>query len=209
MNHIRRFSWTLLIVFAPVLLAGCGSSPASRFYLLSPVAEAPPAKNETAGNPGCSLGVGPIVLPSYLDRPQMARRMDDNQLEFAEFDRWAESLNENVSRVLIANLATLLPDCNVMPFPVSGSLPRPEYQVLVNVQRFEASPEKSAVLEARVVILESGTGQLLVDRMRRHSQPYEGSQWGAVVAAQSKCLELLSDDIASAVRELPTIGKEP
>ncbi len=207
MNHPRRFSWILTIALLSAVLAGCGSSPAARFYLLTPTAQAPAAPDATAKSPNVTLAVGPVDLPAYLDRPQMARRVDDNRLDFSEFDRWAEPLKKNVSQVLVENLRAMLPDLHVVSFPVASSMPRPEYQAAVDFLRFESAPEKTAVLEARYSIRNGATGELLAHQTVRFSQAFGGRQWGAAVAAQSKCLELLSRDIATALQETQKTAK--
>jgi uncharacterized lipoprotein YmbA len=66
-------------------LGACASTP-SRFYLLNtlPASETVPA---TAAGRGPVVGVGPITLPKYLDRPQLVTRASRNQLTLGEFDR--------------------------------------------------------------------------------------------------------------------------
>ena len=63
----------------------------------------------TAAAQGPVIGVGPITVPKYLDRPQIVTRSGRNQLALGEFDRWAEPLQDNVLRVLAENLAFLIP----------------------------------------------------------------------------------------------------
>ena len=84
-------------------LGACASTP-SRFYILNTLtaSETIPA---TAAARGPVIGVGPITFPKYLDRPQIVTRASRHQLTLGEFDRWAEPLQDNVSRVLAENLA--------------------------------------------------------------------------------------------------------
>jgi uncharacterized lipoprotein YmbA len=42
---------------------------------------------------GPAIGLGPITFPKYLDRRQIATRTGPYELEFVEFDRWAEALS--------------------------------------------------------------------------------------------------------------------
>jgi uncharacterized lipoprotein YmbA len=59
-----------------LLLAGCATpSPPSRFYRLE--GGSPPPAMPQPGVPGQTLpliGLGPVQLASYLDRPQMVER---------------------------------------------------------------------------------------------------------------------------------------
>ena len=43
-------------------------------------------------------------MPGALDRPQIARRLGPNQLEYAENERWAGPLDDMIRRVLAADL---------------------------------------------------------------------------------------------------------
>ena len=54
------------------------------------------------------VAVGPVAIPDYLDRPQILTRSGPSELQLAEFERWAGSLEKDVSRVLAENLSTLL-----------------------------------------------------------------------------------------------------
>ncbi len=89
------------------ILAACGSSPPSRYYVLS--AQPDPAAVRQIGGSGRTLALGAVKLPGALDRPQIARQLGPNQLEYAETDRWAGPLDDMTRRVLAADLRPLLP----------------------------------------------------------------------------------------------------
>jgi uncharacterized protein len=108
---LRRLALVTLV--ASLLgLGACASTP-SRFYVLNtlPASETVPA---TAAERGPVIGVGPITLPKYLDRPQIVTRASRNQLALGEFDRWAEPLQDNVLRVLAQNLMLLIPTDHIL-----------------------------------------------------------------------------------------------
>ena len=95
---MSRHLTVVLLCTAMLLLNGCASTGPTRFYLLSPIG------GDHAG--GCpdgrtlSLGVGPIEVPRYLDRPQIMTRTGPNEMALAEFDLWAEPLKEGIPRIL-------------------------------------------------------------------------------------------------------------
>ena len=64
-----------------------------------------PSGTGTACSP--ALGVGPVRLPGLLDWPQIVTRRGADEIDRAEFDRWAEPLAETVPRVLAEDLAAL------------------------------------------------------------------------------------------------------
>ena len=76
--------------------------------LLSPPATTS-SGDETFGGRRClSFGIGPIKIPEYLNQPKIVTRKGPNELTLAEFDRWAERLKDNLTRVLAKNLSNLL-----------------------------------------------------------------------------------------------------
>ena len=84
----RLFS--LLIVAASLMvLLGCGSTQPARFYALSSMKEAKMAPGAKTGLSGVAVGIGPIRIADYLDRPDIVTRDTGNRLKLAEFELWA------------------------------------------------------------------------------------------------------------------------
>ena len=101
-------SWLLLFAAAVVGLGGClgGASAPTKYCTLAPVVSQP-AENNPA-SPDLALGIGPVMLPASLDRPQIVTRQGAEELTLVEFDRWAEPLRAGVPRVLADKLTALL-----------------------------------------------------------------------------------------------------
>jgi len=89
-----------------ILLAGCGASPPSKFYVLTADPVPPRAAATATGN---TVALGRITLPGALDRPQIARRRGANEIVFSEEERWAGPLDDMMRRVLADDLAARLP----------------------------------------------------------------------------------------------------
>ncbi|MHC4712865.1 MAG: PqiC family protein [Planctomycetota bacterium] len=194
----RKYGWLAaspLLALLALLLAGCGSTAPSRFYVLEPMVEngdAPSAQLATES----SVGIGPVTLPEYLDRPQMVTRAGGNRLELAEFDRWAEPLTTDFTRVLADNISTLLSTERIVLFPWPASV-NVDYKVRVDVKRFEADAAGTVTLDARWTV-SAGKGTETIHRSRL-KQPVGEDGYGAVAAAQSKALAELSLEIARAI----------
>ena len=94
------------------------------------------------------LGVGPVELPEYLDRPQIVTRMANSELRLADDRRWTESLRGNFTRVLSDGLSTALGTTDVHTFPWWPSQPI-DYQVIAKVPRFEGDTSGNVTLVAR------------------------------------------------------------
>ena len=60
--------------------------------------------------PGLIIEVGPVKIPEFLDRPQMVTKDKEGTLKFDEFDRWGESLDLGVARLIREDLTAMLPE---------------------------------------------------------------------------------------------------
>jgi uncharacterized lipoprotein YmbA len=179
-------------------LGACTSTP-SRFYILNTltVSETIPAP---AAAQGPVIAVGPITFPKYLERPQIVTRAGRQQLTLSEFDRWAEPLQDNVSRVLAENLALLIPTDHLLlqAWPRSATL---DYQVQVEVRQFDGWVGGESVLLALWSLLDGAERPLMTQRASLHV-PVGGRDYEALVVAMNQLLEALSRDIATAIQRL-------
>jgi len=80
MNYFK----ILLLLLIMLVLVGCSTTPPSRFYVLTPQA----TSNVDTKDFDLVVGVGPVRLVAYLERPQIVARESANQLKVEEFDRW-------------------------------------------------------------------------------------------------------------------------
>jgi|APTNR8051073442_1049403.scaffolds.fasta_scaffold00566_36 hypothetical protein len=192
-HSIGRCRCLALLVFVGVL-AGCALTEPSRFYLLSttpPKGVAAPAADSVA------VGVEPVSLPAYLDRPQIVRRESAHTLELSEFHRWGEPLDGAITRVLAGNLAARLKSERVF---VVSARPQATATVTVDVDfaRFDADPDGSAVMSAQWRVLNARGAEVAASRTEVR-QP-AGATVDDTVAALSNALGVLSDDIAATIR---------
>jgi uncharacterized protein len=193
------------LLFAGCLGLGKGTAEPTRFYLLDSLAESGAGR----GGSGPSVGLGPVTIPEYLKRPHLATRGGGQEIEFAEFARWAEPLEEGVSRVLRENLSALLESERVYAEPRRTTVP-PDFRILLDVLRLDARLGREAVLEARWTLLAGDGKELAAPRRSRFREAVQGKDYSAAVAAKSRALEALSRELAAAVRSarsgVPTRG---
>ncbi|HEV7734060.1 MAG TPA: PqiC family protein, partial [Candidatus Binatia bacterium] len=154
----------VLPVLVVVLATGCSllapEPDRSRFFVLAADVGAPtPAPGERE----LMIGVGPVTIPGYLDRNEMATRLSSEELRYSTLERWAEPLGEGIERVMSENLIALLPDDLVLRFPWLVTAPV-DYQVQLGVRRFEADQQGTAELAVRWTIREPRTGRYRVAR---------------------------------------------
>jgi hypothetical protein len=191
--------------------AGCASTPSSKFYQLSPAKSQAGAKHEVVKEGAVTVAVGPLRLPDYLDRPQIVTRSGRNELHLSEFDRWAGSLDDDVTMVLVEDIANLLP---AERFFVTRWSPLLEnqlqslYWVELLVQRFEGTPGGAVVLKAQWGLF-SKDKRFILKRQADITEPVNGAGYEALVGAMSKALDRLSRDIADGILSVsPESGKK-
>lgn len=181
-----------------LMLAGCARTQQISYYQLSSLET---ARNGTAsGRAGeMLLGIGPVRLPEYLDRPQFVTRLTANRLQLADSHRWVEPLGENIARVLRENLSALLGVERILlyPWPVSQSS---DYQLLVEVLHFENDSDGAARLVARWSVKGKDGGIVLPERRSSHLAPAVSRDQEGLVAALNEALRSFCREIAQALR---------
>jgi len=160
-------------------------SPEARFYQLQPVR----MEVEDVSFPYDGVLVDDVETAEYLDRPQMVVRQGEHRLDYLEFDRWAEPLDENFADVLVANLASCLG--SETPVGVNARDGEHHVRVQVRVVRFEGDPERGAILEAVYGMEPMGW----TERVRLRTE-VKGETLEAVVSAQSRLVGDLAREMA-------------
>jgi uncharacterized lipoprotein YmbA len=193
----RRGLFPLVLVTA-LLAGGClGGTAPTRFYVLAPV-DGP----AVSGDRAMSVGVGPVGLAGYLDRPQIVTRPAADKIDLGEFDQWGEPLRDAISRVLAEDLSRQLPAAKVSVFPWRG-LDAVRYQVIVNVTRFDGPAAGDTALEARWRVIDAASGKEVAAKTTRRTEPASGAGYTMAVSAMSRALEALSREIAQTLVGLP------
>ena len=189
----------VVLPLAVIILGGCVRSPEPKFYTLTPVQDqfigrrSNPAQNAV-------IGIGPVKLADYLDKSQIVTRTSAEQLVKSEFNRWAGSFKDNFINVLADDLGFLLSDQQIYLYPFRPSMPI-DYQITVDVIRYDGRLGDAAYLEARWSILQGQEKKLF--KMNRSSirEPVTGPDYGDLVAAQSRAVAKLSREIAAAIQQ--------
>lgn len=195
-----RTRWLALAALAAGLtLASCAERQPTRFYLLS-AAGAASGEALLAVPPDLAVGVGPITLPSYLDRPQLVTRAGSNRAVLSDFDSWVEPLQGMFARVLADNLGLLLASDNVLMLPQRRPL-RLDYQVEVDVTRFDVDTSGNAILDARWWLSGRGGEKLLRSGRTTLAEPTVVGDQAAGAAALSRALSRMSEEIAAAIAD--------
>ena len=174
-----------------VLLWGCSAAP-SRFYTLSTTARASPG-----GTFPYAVSVGPVTIPPAVDRPQIVSRIGPNQVRIDEFNRWASPLKADIARIVAENLSGQLGSARVTTFPQAAA-DEAAYRVTIDVLSLESVPGKSAAIDALWTVRRIEDGRVR-SGCTSWKEPAVDPGYDALVAAHSRALERLSEDIAQAL----------
>ncbi len=179
----------------------------SRFFTLTATPAAHADHDRTpgrraSGTPEVVYGLGPIIIPAYLDRNQVATRVSPTEVAYSQWERWAEPLGTNVSLVLLQNLSSELETDGIVSYPWLGSA-RVDYQIAIRLLRLESDTTGESHLKARWSITDVERAHQLVAQetsLTRRGQPNDTT---AATAALSAMLGDLAHEIANALHALP------
>jgi uncharacterized lipoprotein YmbA len=183
-----------------VLAFGClKRTKVSETYVLDPVAaRGAPTPSET---PEAVVGVLPVGVPGWIDRPQVTERAATGQIVANEFARWGEPIAKGVQRVLAENLAALAPTRRIVVAPFAPNQ-IVHYRVDVTLSEAARQPDGSVLVEARWALLGPHGATLVQRRSSHRAQPAAAGAAGAV-AGVNEAIAALSREIAEALRALP------
>jgi uncharacterized protein len=195
----------LLALAVALVFGACSVLPPhqdhTHFILLAPASNKESEGTQFADGEkltSAAIGLGPIQLPEYLDRPELVIRTSPNGLELSGTDRWAEPLNDNFRHTLASDLINRLGTTNVVQYPWYPGT-RLDYIVRVQVQRFEVDTSKSAELVARWDLRTAQADQPVTTRDAHLSNAVTSLSGDAAAAALSADVAELAGQIASAI----------
>lgn len=185
----------IALVFFLLLVSGCGTSPTPHFFHLG--------KNInmtlTGIEKGVAIGIGPVNIAQYLDRPQIVTRVGSHRLLMSEFNRWSEPLKNSISRVIAVSLSNQLQTTRVYLIPRRNRSIPLDYQVAVDVARFDGELGGDARLTARWSLYDKDN-KVILTKVSIISVAAEGIEFENLVAAENRALQRLSAEIAEAIK---------
>jgi uncharacterized lipoprotein YmbA len=208
----RSCGWTLagtVLIVCFLLLVSClgkGTQKPTEFYLLQPLNPSIEEQGAATGE-GIVLAIGPVRARDYLNRPQIVTRTSTNEIKIHDFHYWGEPLSTNFTAVLAQNLSVFLSTDRIIIFPYRSKQELPlEYQVAVDVIRFDGEPGVEAKLLAQYYILEfkENEKKQIVTRQASFSKPLADKSFETLVAAMSELVADLSREIAEEIKAAST-----
>ncbi|MDP9156012.1 MAG: PqiC family protein [Pseudomonadota bacterium] len=181
-------------------LAACSSSPPARFYTLG--GGSGDSTVRTTAPASFYLELAPVDMPPQVAKNQMVVQDGTAQVRVLEDQRWASLPADEVRRALSADLSQQLGAIDVYgtPHPDGAAV----YRVKVNVQRFESSPGKRALIDA--VWSVRGVSNQAVLTCRTLSEQPVGDGYDALVAGHRQAVDALAGAISAGVK---TVSSAP
>ena len=191
------------IMICWLALAGClgGPSGPTNFYMLSPLS---PSQAGTSAGPAegrIRIGLATVVVPEYLNRNEIVVNLDNTVYQLAEFNQWAEPLNDNLTRVLEENLTNLLRADLIDVFLASDSSIPADYRLEVDVLRLDGNLGGQVALVVQWALLGTEEDDLILMRRSEYQELAADQTVKELVLAQSRTIENLSRDIAAVIKK--------
>ena len=188
------------IVVLTLLLSGCmrDSKPA-QFYMLNADSGVAGSARVPAAAQGPLIGLGPIRIPEYLNRPQMIVAIADNQYQLSEDHRWAERLDQNISLALFKALPRQIGTDRIVryPWPQRQVV---DYQVGIDILEFNVDASGQSRLIAQWFVKRKD--KPAIDKRSLYQFPASTTDYALMVKAQSQCLTKLGQEISEILRQL-------
>ncbi|HEY3663271.1 MAG TPA: PqiC family protein, partial [Chthoniobacterales bacterium] len=146
---------------------------------------------------GLSVAIGPVSLPSYLDRAEVVFATGPNEFQVPADALWIGSLKDNISRTVAADLGRLLGSGNVRSGPEARA--RPRYRIALDIRKFHGVSGQGAILDLSWSIQDGNSSQLLSRHSAVFHEQIVGDGYGPLVAAESRLLEQCAAAIAASL----------
>lgn len=158
MNNLRTLCPRVVVVFAIFGLVACASSgPATQYFSLFADKHIETIDTQLKG---VAIGIGPIVLPDYLDNPSVVSTTASSRVRIAGYHAWAGDLKESITRVLADDVSRALNLERVWGFPWDTRV-RPEYQIRIMVFQFDGVRGGEMALRAKWMLLNQSADKIL------------------------------------------------
>ena len=195
--NMTKFFWVLLL-----LVSACNSTAPTQFFMLHAESGISTLPAAAPFDKNLLVGLGPIHLPDYLNRPQIVVEISENQYRLDEQHRWAERLDQNIDRTLAKFLADRLGLAQIIRYPWAQRQTI-NYQISIDIMEFHQTADGFSRLTAQWQI--KHREQTPVSK-RFDCSIAAKAEPEAIVKAQSACLGRLGGEIEDSLRLLANLG---
>ncbi len=199
LSKVCSFKSLIAVILVSTLTACSSSGPATSYYSLFPNKEASqtqfPLQHPAST---ISLGVGPVVLPDYIDYPSVVALTSSAKVKVYGYHAWAGDLDESINRVLVENISNHLQLDSVWRFPWDNRV-RPKYQLRIVIESFAGIRGQSLDLVLKWTLLNKSADTLLDMGKEKLVMPLADSSVDAYVQTMNEALNQVSTTIAEKI----------
>lgn len=186
-----------------LIVSGCVSiptSPTPRFYMLQAVNENQVSKKINL-LPDVIIGVDPVKIPEYLDRPQIVTNDKNKMLQFAQFDRWGEPIDLGLARLIREDLTVMVPKSKLTLYPWNSSM-GVKYQVTAEVVQLDSELDKDMFLVVQWTVIDVPNSKAVIIKRSEFRQTINPQNYSGLAKTLSTECASLSSQIAEALGTL-------
>jgi uncharacterized lipoprotein YmbA len=169
-----------------------------------------PAGSDSAQSVGSGeirVGLYPFEIPQYLMRPNIVTMPEGNRLEIAEYDRWAESLDASLMRVLDINLTRMVPRASVHHYPWRRE-PGVLYEISGEVLQFGLEDDGIVRMIVHWTLRPAGDADG-EDHRFVFARPPVGEGFVGIVTMMNQAVNALSEEIAAELNRMVGSAERP
>lgn len=199
---------TLVIILFSLTLGACRSvtSETVHRYRLTNLE----VTNRAPKKANYRIGLGPIELPDYIDRPQIVRRDSRDRLLVYSSELWSNGLEESLKEALAAELLKQNDNFQIEFYPWYRTA-QVNRQIVLDIGKFDANSEKTATLAGKIkFVSQEKQAEAIEADFHLEEKMNDGSVPEQVTAMQSlisQLAELISSTLTTNQKHGEVLGK--
>lgn len=193
----------IAVLMSLLVLSACsvvGQSQPTMFYVMSEVGNNLPADKKINLPQQMHIGVGPIDIPGYSDRPQMVTVGNGAQLKVSDLDHWAEPVQGNIERILVGNLSSLINSQQVFAYPANFHPSPDSLQISVEISDMIQTESGLVRLSASWNIKRLRDNVLISRQSKSYQIQQQPGDYAAFATSLSTLFGSLSVDMAQSIK---------
>jgi uncharacterized lipoprotein YmbA len=196
-NKANSITIIFVTIILSIVVSSCsiiGTTRPAQFYILDAVA----TQNSNQAN-NLHLGVGPILIPGYINRPQMATKSESAELTYAEFSRWAEPMDEMFTRTLTQNITINTGSNSIISYPWSSSA-NLNNELTAKIIKFENNTSGDALLIVQWQLLINNDAQQASSIYSEFRASANSARQPDRVSALNDTIKQFADEVVSRIQ---------
>ena len=195
MKNPYSYKSTVLTLIGLLLMSCAVKEPETSFFVLTQS-----GNTRIRQGRGTSVFVRRIEVAPYLAKTSLVEMKGSNQVTYAPTARWAEPLDQGLSRAVADNLWRSF---GIQAYSFLPAAPPPDhnYDITIRLERFEGNDNGDVVLIARWGVLASSSAELFTGRTTEiHRSGWQPGDYAGLARLLSEEVVELSTEIGRAIR---------